>query len=150
MSYLDDYGVRDARREKRRKLIVLGTLAVAITALAVWWFVLRDRAEKQQTAAFFELLRNRDYKNAYALWGCSDTKPCPSYPWEEFLRDWGPKSPQAAAETARIGETKSCENGIIQFVEFPDKHQVQLWVERSDRTIGFAPWPICNPRMKVP
>lgn len=150
MSYLDDYGVRDARREKVLKLIVFGTLALAIAALAVWWFVLRDRTEKQQIAAFLDLLRGRDYKGAYALWGCTDAKPCPSYPFDKFLEDWGPKSPQAAADAARIVETKSCENGIIQFIEYPDKHQVQLWVERADRTIGFAPWPICNPRMKVP
>ena len=150
MSYLDDYGIRDARRERRRKVIVLSTLALAITALAVWWFVLRDRAEKQQTKEFLNLLRSRDYKGAYALWGCTDDKPCPSYPMDKFMEDWGPTSPQANADAARIVVTKSCENGIIQFVEYPDKHQVQLWVERSDRTIGFAPWPICNPRMKVP
>ncbi|HYO82821.1 MAG TPA: hypothetical protein VES20_15555 [Bryobacteraceae bacterium] len=150
MSYLDDYGIRDARREKLRKWLILGLLGIVIASAALWWFVLRDRAEKQQVAAFLDQLRGGDYKGAYALWGCTDANPCPSYPFDKFLEDWGPRSPQAQAAAARVVTTKSCDTGVIQFVEYPDKHQVQLWVERSDRTIGFAPWPICNPRMKVP
>jgi hypothetical protein len=149
MSYLDTYGIRDAQREKLIKRFALAAVLLAIAALLVWLWM-RNRAEKRQTEAFLENLRRGDYKAAYALWGCTDASPCPQYPWEKFLEDWGPNSPQARIAEAKIVNTKSCETGIIQFLQFPDNHEVQLWVERSDKTIGFAPWPICNPRMKVP
>lgn len=149
MGYLEGYGVRDARREKVIRWIVLTAVLLGILAL-ILYFQFRNYSEEQQIQTFLEHLRNKDYKSAYALWGCTDATPCPQYPFENFMDDWGPSSPQANISEARIATTKSCENGIIQFLQFPDNHEVQLWVERRDQTIGFAPWPICNPRMQLP
>jgi hypothetical protein len=149
MSYLDTYGVRDARREKITRLIALAVVVAAVIGI-VLYFQFRNFREEQQVKAFLAHLREGDYKAAYALWGCTDATPCPNYEFDKFMEDWGPKSPQANISAARIASTKSCELGIIQFLRFPDQHEVQLWVERADGTIGFAPWPICNPRMKVP
>lgn len=149
MSYLDTYGIKEARREKIIKRLLLAALLATIAGV-VLYFQFRNYPEERQTRTFLQLLRASDYKAAYAMWGCTDATPCRQYPFENFMEDWGPKSPQAKISEARIVTTKSCETGIIQFVRFPDQHEVQLWVERSDRTIGFAPWPICNPRMKLP
>lgn len=149
MSYLDTYGIRDARREKIFKRVALGLLLVTITSV-VLYFQFRNYAEEKQVKEFLTRLRAGDYKGGYALWGCTDAKPCPQYAFDKFMEDWGPKSPQSNIAQAQVANTKSCETGIIQFLRFPDEHEVQLWVERSDRSIGFAPWPICNPRMKVP
>ena len=149
MSYLDTYGVRDARREKIvKRLLVIG--AVVLIAGIALYFQFRNYAEERQVKTFLEHLRNNDHKAAYALWGCTDANPCPQYPFDKFMEDWGPSSPQAKIADAKIVSSKSCEGGIIQFLRFPDNHEVQLWVERTDKSIGFAPWPICNPRMKIP
>ena len=149
MSYLDTYGVRDARREKIFKRIAL-SLLLALIAAVVLYFQFRNYSEKQQVKTFLARLQGGDYKSAYALWGCTDATPCRHYAFDKFMEDWGPASPQAKIAGVHIVNTKSCETGIIQFLRFPDSHEVQLWVDRSDHTIGFAPWPICNPRMKVP
>lgn len=148
MSYLEGYGVRDARREKILKWTAAIVFIVVIAGGLLYW-KFRNYAEEQQVQAFLTHLRNKDYKSAYALWGCTDAAPCPQYAIDKFMEDWGPQSPQSSIAQATISTTKSCDTGIIQFLQFPDKHEVQLWVERRDRTIGFAPWPICNPRMKL-
>lgn len=149
MSYLDTYGVRDARREKIFKRVALAVLLLVVAAVAAY-FQFRNYSEKQQVKTFLARLREADYKGAYALWGCTDSAPCPQYAFDKFMEDWGPKSPQAKIGEVQVASTKSCETGIIQFLRFPDQHEVQLWVDRTEHTIGFAPWPICNPRMKVP
>ena len=153
MSYLEAYGVREARRQRKIRLLLTlaGTAFLILLISGIVWFVyFRNRAEKSQIQAFLERLRSGDYQSAYSLWGCTQATPCPHYPFDKFMEDWGPKSPQADIAQAKLTTTKSCDTGIIQFIQFADKHEVQLWVERKDRTIGFAPWPICNPRMKVP
>ena len=149
MSYLDTYEVRYARREKIFKRVALAIFLLLVVGIAAY-FQFRNYPEEQQVKAFLARLRAGDYKGAYALWGCTDATPCKAYAFDKFMEDWGPKSPQAKISEVHIANTKSCETGIIQFLRFPDQHEVQLWVERSDRSIGFAPWPICNPRMKVP
>lgn len=149
MSYLDTYGIKDARREKITKRIAGVALLLAVLAV-ILYFQFRNHKEEQQVKSFLADLRAGDYKSAYAFWGCTEASPCPQYEFHKFMEDWGPKSPQANISEAKIINTKSCDSGIIQFLRFPDGHEVQLWVERRDRTIGFAPWPICNPRMKVP
>jgi hypothetical protein len=149
MSYLGDYGVKDARREKLVKRLAIAAIVLLIAAIALY-FQFRDYREQKQISRFIELLRAKDYKAAHALWGCTDAKPCRHYDFDKFMEDWGPQSPQANIEAAKIATKKSCDKGIIQFLEFPGNREVQLWVEREDGFIGFAPWPICNPRMKVP
>ena len=149
MSYLADYGVKDVRRERLFKRLAIAAVVLLILAL-VLYFQFRDYREQQKISQFIELLRQKDYKAAHALWGCTDAKPCRDYGFDKFLEDWGPQSPNANIESAKVAKKKSCNHGIIQFIEFPGNREVQLWVDRAEGYIGFAPWPICNPRMKVP
>lgn len=149
MSYLETYGVKDARRERIFRLLAVLT-AVAVIGGTIMYFWLRDRREKQIVESFLEHLRRGEYKAAHALWGCTDEKPCRDYDYERFLEDWGPNSRQAKVSEVHIRRNRHCDGGIISFLVFPDKHEVNLWVEREDGLIGFAPWPVCNPRMKEP
>lgn len=145
--YLEGYGEGEERRGKIIRWTALGILLAALLTGALY-YVLRDRGEKRQLANFLEDLKRKDYKSAYALWGCNDQHPCREYSFNKFMEDWGPSSPHANADAAKVTTTKSCSTGIIQFVQFPGD-EVQLWVERRSKTIGFAPWPVCNPRMQV-
>jgi hypothetical protein len=145
--YLEGYGEGEERRGKIIRWTALGLLLAAVLA-GVLYFILRDRTEKKQLEAFLADLKRKDYKSAYALWGCTDHTPCPQYAFNKFMEDWGPASPHANVESAKVTNTKSCSGGIIQFIQFPND-EVQLWVERRNKTIGFAPWPVCNPRMQV-
>jgi hypothetical protein len=147
--YLEGYGAGDERREKTIRWIVISAILLVIVAVALY-FQFRNFREERQISTFFDLLKRQDYKGAYAMWGCTDTHPCPQYAFGKFLEDWGPKSPHANISSAKLAKTKSCDTGIIQFVEFPGQDEVQLWVERRDKVLGFAPWPVCNPRIPVP
>ena len=86
-NYLDDYGVRDARRELilKRAILALVVLA-AVGGLLYWKF--KDYREERQIKTFLELLQKKDYHGAYALWGCTEQKPCPQYSLQKFMEDW--------------------------------------------------------------
>jgi len=141
MSYLEGYGVGEARREKYlRYAFAAVVLAVVVGTLGYFW--LRDYPERRQVATFLENMRKADFRAAYAQWGCTETTPCRDYPFERFVQDWGPKGPQGNAAAAVVSGGQHCESGRIAIVRYPGNHEVQLWVERKTGFIGFAPWPL--------
>lgn len=144
--FLDGYGVAEARRERILKGIVLVSLAVLVVG-GILYFVFRDYREEGRVKTFLHLLEQKDYKGAYALWGCTVAKPCPGYSYEKFLQDWGPKSDHRDAAAAEITRKRSCSEGVIETLQFPGTREVWLWVGRKDLALGFAPWPVCNPRL---
>jgi hypothetical protein len=158
--YLDNYGAGDERREKRNRwLLILGGAALV---LLFFWFVLFvwDKTEilrAQSVARLAQILRNhkeearvkqfltlrrQDPKAAYAMWGCTDAKPCKDYAFPEFLKDWGPDSARNRPSSA-IVRSRSCGNGVIVTVASDQGQEDALWVQRADLTIGFSPFPIC-------
>ena len=160
--YLDHYGAGDERREKRQKLfLALG--ACFLLVLFLWYFflvwdkteilraapvarlaqVLRNHRQESRVQDFFELLRRKDYKAAYALWNCTDAHPCKAYAFTEFMKDWGPESPRGAARFT-VPMSRSCGSGVIVTVDSGPGQEDALWVQRSDLTIGFSPYPVCQ------
>lgn len=146
--FLEGYGAGEERRERLIKRAALSALAVAVLGGGLW-FWLRNWREERQVSRFLELLQRKDYPGAYHLWGCTETKPCRDYSFEKFLEDWGPKSTHTDLATLRVVKTRSCRGGIIKALQFPGD-EVLLWVERKDLTLGYAPWPVCNPRIPSP
>jgi len=160
--YLDHYGAGEEQREKRNKLfLTLG--ACALLLLFLWFFffvwdktevlraepvarlaqILRHHRQESRVKNFFELLQRQDYKAAYALWNCTDEHPCRDYTFPEFMKDWGPASPRAAAQYT-IPKSRSCGSGVIVTVDFGQSQEEALWVQRDDLTIGFSPFPACQ------
>lgn len=160
--YLDQYGAGDEQREKRNKLIVL--LGAVALALLFFWFVLfvwdkteilriqsvarlaqvlRNHQQENRVKSFVDLLQRHDYKAAYALWNCTDAHPCRDYAFSEFMKDWGPGSARNPAQFT-IPRSRSCGSGVIVTVDFDHSPADALWVQRSDLTIGFAPFPTCQ------
>jgi hypothetical protein len=146
-NYLDNYGVVDARREKRWKRIIYSLLTIAVVGGALWFF-LRNYMEESRVREFLALLEKQDYKTAYGLWGCTDATPCRDYKMDQFLRDWGPQSDAANVSAITRAKVKSCDKGIIQLLQIKGQ-DVNLYVDRTTLVIGFAPWPVCSPRVKV-
>ncbi|HET8546436.1 MAG TPA: hypothetical protein VFL57_00450 [Bryobacteraceae bacterium] len=147
MGYLDAYGAGEERRAKIVRTLVLSLIILAVLAGIVWWRF-RNWAENKRVEQFFSDLRGGDYKSAYSLWGCTDARPCRDYSFDRFMEDWGPKSAHANLSAMQVAETKSCSGGVIKILKFP-ADEVVLWVDRQTKTIGFSPWPVCNPRMQV-
>lgn len=145
--YLDKFGVADARREKRLKTIFFTVLALAVVAGALWFF-LRNYKEESRVKEFLSLLEQKDFKSAYGMWGCTDATPCRDYKFDKFLQDWGPQSDAADVSSIQRLKLKSCDNGIIQLLKIKGQ-DVNIYVDRATLVLGFSPWPVCNPRVKV-
>lgn len=135
--YLEGYGEQSRRKEKVTKWLILSLVLGSILA-CILYFQFRDYAEERVVSSFFEKLASKDFKGAYATWGCSDAQPCPQYPFDEFLEDWGPAGVYGRGHSV-VG-MKSCATGIIKIVRVPKEPDVLLWVDRSTDTVSFAPW----------
>lgn len=145
-SYLEAYGAAEENRSQRVRLVRNVTIAVAAALIIglILFFAFRNFSEQQQAKKFVRLLQAHDYAGAYALWGCSETHPCPEYSFTKFQEDWGPKSSHADASSAHIGFTQSCGSGVVLRVDYKGSEEaVPLFVERSTDVISFAPWAEC-------
>lgn len=138
--YLENYGAGDERREKIIKTSVISVLAVLIAAGLVYIFF-HNYPEERQARHFFELLRSGDYKDAYALWGCTDAKPCRDYPMAEFMKDWGPTLPPVS--DVDVLDAESCGSGVIVDVDTGKAGDKKLWVERGSHELSFPPYERC-------
>ena len=145
-SYLEAYGAAEASRSKTVRLvrnISLALVAALIVGLTLF-VVFHNYSQEQQVKKFVRLLQTRDYSGAYALWGCSEARPCPDYPFTKFQEDWGPESPHADESSAHIALSQSCGSGVILRLEYKGSQEaVPLFVERGADVISFAPWSEC-------
>jgi hypothetical protein len=139
--YLDHYGAGEERREQLIKTTVLAVVLVLLLGGALY-IIFKNYRQERQVKTFFDDLSKQDYKAAYALWGCTDAKPCREYPFPEYMKDWGP---QAGKNSGKIVKSRSCGSGVILTVDYTGKPEDKLWVQRDDLTIGFSPWPGCPP-----
>lgn len=146
--YLEGYGVDDVRRSRLFWRLILSLVLLLIIGCALY-FGLRSYPAKRKVNVFVEDLRKKDYRAAYDLWGCTPTSPCKDYTFQKFMEDWGPqaiKNPGAAT----IAKTRYCGPGVIVTLGFgAGSRDVPLWYQRSDGTLGFAPWPVCAPQPKA-
>lgn len=137
--YLEQYGAGDERRNRIVKIVVVSLLAVLVIGGPLL-FIFHNYRQESRVNQFFQRLQAKDYQGAYVLWGCTEAKPCGAYPLTAFMQDWGP--PRDVSQ-AHISRSRSCGSGVILTVDFGGNQQEKLWVERSDLTIGFSPFPGC-------
>jgi hypothetical protein len=140
--YLDHYGEGDEKREKKIKRTLL-VLFIATVAGAALFFMFKNYRQERRVKAFLTHLSQKDYRSAYALWGCSEASPCRDYAFEKFMEDWGPQSPRAKTDRYRITRSRSCGSGVVLTVETGGDQPEYLWVEKRDLSIGFSPYPGC-------
>ena len=140
--YLDAYGAGDERRERRTKLMVLWGLA-AVAVMGVLYFTFRTWSQERAVKHFLTLLQQKEYQDAYKLWGCTPDTPCKYYPPERFTEDWGPSGAYADIGSARIENVDYCDAGVVVTLAFPKMDPIGLYVLRENNLISFAPWPRC-------
>ena len=147
--YLDQYGAGDERRARRIKtglFILLAVVAVILLGCLVNFLFIPSAAERQ-ARAFLDDLHAGQYQQAYVLWGCTAAQPCSAYPFEEFLKDWGPEAMPPGEFQVLNGE--SCGSGTIVDVDAGKAGDKRLWVENSTRALGFPPASECSRRNRV-
>jgi hypothetical protein len=140
--YLEQYGAGEEQRERRGKIVKVAAIVLAAVVLigGALVFNFYNFREERQVKQFMSRLDSRDYKAAYALFGCTDAKPCSNrYPFDKFMEDWGPSSGHSGFAQARITRSRSCGSGVLLTVDYGGNQQEKLWVERGDMTIGFPP-----------
>ena len=140
--YLDQYGVEDARKEKRTKRAVIVVLAAVLLALAGFLFF-RNFSEERAVDHFVSLLKEKKYQEAYTLWG--DTPETRRYySPERFTEDWGPEGVYKQPESLKITDVDACGSGVVFGIAYPGGENFGLWVERETKVISFYPWPRCQ------
>ena len=148
-SYLEAYGAAEQHRAQRLNIlknVSIGLVSVLIVGLILYG-AFKNHAEEQRAKSFLSALAVHNYPAAYAMWGCTDSHPCPDYSFAKFQEDWGPKSGHASEATAHIGLEQSCGTGVLIRLDYKTSEEpVSIWVERDTGIISFAPWPECPGR----
>ncbi|MGB6198825.1 MAG: hypothetical protein WA871_07630 [Candidatus Acidiferrales bacterium] len=147
-------GLLDADHEKPPSKVlryVISAAALAILVAVGLWFAFRYQPEKHVTEHFMDAVVAGNLPQAYQIW-----HPHPSYPYAEFVGDWGPDGyygPVKSYHLQSASEPVNGGSGIIVTVEispyapYPDANdpksartkEVQIWVERSDKSLSFPP-----------
>ena len=158
-SYLEEYAGGEIRAAKRERIVkwLLIVIALCLVTAGVDWILARlgkanlsDFREQRQASKFFDALRARDYDGAYRLWGCDPARPCRDYGMDKFMEDWGPHGLMSDTSNIHTDVIRHCQTGIIETVRFGKSEPVNLFVNSADLVVGFAPWPVCEPRWQAP
>lgn len=136
--YLDNYGAGEEQRIRKIKITVV-SLIVAVIAGGTLFYVFHNFREEQRGKQFFAALSRKDYKAAYAMFGCTETTPCTAYGMDRFMEDWGPASGHNPSQV-RIVKNQSCGTGVILSLDYGQNRTDALWVERKNMTISFPPF----------
>ena len=141
--YLDEYGVKDARREIRNKRFIgWALLAVLVGVSAFFYF--RNWSEERAIAHFITLLQQQKYQDAYKMWETPESAKF--YPPEKFTEDWGPMGLYKDPAALRIQTTDVCGGGVVFGIAYPGADDFGLWVDRQTGVVSFAPWTRCPGR----
>ena len=144
--YLDQYGAG----EERRNRIIIRSLVALVTIAIVWgliWYLFLNHHQEGVVENFEAALKRGDTATAYKLWGCTTPQSCPDYPYDKFLKDWGP-GPDGPDANLRLTDSEQCNNAVLLTIQVNAKRSELLWVERGNDLISFAPFPICP--MQIP
>jgi hypothetical protein len=147
---LFDSGIEEPKSKKLRYVVSSVALA-AMLAGALWW-TLRFTNEKHTVEHFLDALLAGNTQQAYQIW-----HPHPDFTYQDFLGFWGSNGYYSPIKSYRIqdlGLPPKGGSGVIVIIElsayapFPSPEEkiknaqtreVQLWVERSDQSLGFPP-----------
>lgn len=140
--YLDTYGVAEGRRDYYVKRIVIAGLSIVIVATGLYfWF--RNYRQEQVVKHFFSLLREKNYQEAYALWGCTQDNPCKYWGPDKFNEEWGPASPYADVSSIKIIHEDTCANGVVFDIENPKMQPQGLFVNEVTNMLSYYPSARC-------
>ncbi len=140
MGYLDEFGVKETQQERRRKSRLL-TVLVVLAVGGSLYYEFKNFREEGRVKQFLAVLQRGDYPSAYAFWGCKVDAPCPNYDFKSFQEDWGPNPPSKIGKirSYRLGTSHARGSGVIVPVVVNEGPEIQLWVEKNNQVLGFAP-----------
>jgi hypothetical protein len=140
--YLAQYG---AGEERRNRIIIRSLLSVLIVAVvtALGWYLFLNHHQEGVVKAFVAALKRGDTQGAYRVWGCTSAQPCPDYPYDKFLKDWGPGPDGPDLAVLGLTDSEQCNNAVMLTLQVNSNRTEQLWIDKGNDMISFAPFPIC-------
>ena len=139
---MQQYLAEEEHRNRIIKRIVLALIGAIILAV-IAYFVFHNYPEKQVAKRFLAEVNSHNYEAAYRDWGCTTGHPCPNYDYHRFLEDWGPSK---ASSPWKIASVDGCKTFVTINVKADGSELQSLSVERSDKSLSFAPSPECQER----
>jgi hypothetical protein len=138
----------DAAGERRRRIRIIGVVALVIIVAALAW-AYRNWPEEHAVDKFFDALQQKDYEAAYGFWmhdpqWKQHVEKYSKYPFNEFYRDWGPGGEWGLVKSHSIyasGTPKGGGSGVVVEIIVNDRAEhARVWVEKSDKTLSFSPY----------
>ena len=144
-----------AARKRRNRIIAIVAIGLVVAILA-WNF--RHYPEEHEVDRFFAALQAKDYEQAYGIWNHDpEWKQHPEkyaqYPFAEFMKDWGPSGQWGIIKSYHVdgsavpkgGNATTFDvgsSGIVVVVTVNERvaDKAHIWVEKSDKTLGFSPY----------
>jgi hypothetical protein len=140
--YLDQYG---AGEERRNQILIRAIIAVVVLAVGgtLIWYLMLNHHQESVVKNFIAALKQGDTQSAYRIWGCASEQACPDYNYQKFLQDWGPGPNGPDPAVIKLTDSEACNNAVMLTVQVNRTRTEDIWLERSNDTMGFAPFPIC-------
>jgi hypothetical protein len=143
MTLLDAPTYDPAKARKRNKILIGSGVTLLVVAIFLWFFW--NWPQEHLVNQFFDAIQAKDMPKAFAIWNHDPdwqqhTQQYTSYPYGRFEVDWGHSSDWGDIKTHKIVMSKTVGSGVVVGVEVNGvKTPVFLWVQRSNKTIGFSP-----------
>lgn len=121
-----------------RKYIPLPLLIILMVAgAAIAYFALRNLPEEHAVERFLTALEKGNYQEAYKLW-----EPAPSYAFQDFMHDWGPKGDYGKITGFKILDTESKGSDlVIVTVQINNQSPpLDLVVTRKSKGLAYSPF----------
>ena len=147
----------DPRQGRKRRNIIIA-LAFAVLASCLLWWQLRFWPEERVVDRFFDALQVQNFEQAYGVWmNDPDWKQHPDryarYTFNDFMKDWGTSGEWGIIKSHKIyaagypprgggAPQFGSPSGVVVIVTVNDRiaHKASLWVQKSDKTLGFSPY----------
>ncbi|HEY4929973.1 MAG TPA: hypothetical protein VII23_00250 [Terriglobales bacterium] len=141
---------------KKRNLITAIVVLLLIVAVLGWNF--RYWPAEHAVDTFFAALQQQDYEKAYGIWNHDlEWKQHPqkysNYAFQDFMKDWGPGGEWGLIKSYHVdgsaipkggNGTKFdvASSGVVVVVTVNERigQKAHVWVEKSDKTLGFSPF----------
>ncbi len=137
----------DSVRERRRRIRIASAVVLVLVLAWLSW-INRYWPEKRVADKFFAALEKRDYEAAYGVYFADPDwkqhpEKHPSYPFKEFVQDWGPGGEWGVIKNYEIYGMSNCPRGgsgvVVDVIVNGRAQHAQIWVEKSDKTLSSPP-----------
>jgi hypothetical protein len=143
MTLLDAPTFDPTKARTRRNILITCLVVLLVLGGFLWYFW--DWPQEHLVNQFFAAVEAHDMPKAFAIWNHDpDWQQHPQqyapYPYGRFELDWGRNSDWGIIKTHKITMAKTVGSGVVVGIEVNGiPKPVFLWVQRSNKTLGFSP-----------